>query len=135
MLRNMGMFLASIGFECVTEFISDSPKCPQVDVDVRHLLRIPEDFEIKDEVEDEFECLNLDVTVPADVPSGHKLPVLVWIYGGFQYLRVSFWLQNCEAHSVNRWFPSSYVLLCCVWYLWLVYSNNHYIRGIRLIDS
>lgn len=50
---------------------------------MRHLLRIPEDFEIKEEVEDEFDCLNLDVTVPADVPSGQKLPVLVWIYGEF----------------------------------------------------
>ncbi|EED13170.1 carboxylesterase, putative [Talaromyces stipitatus ATCC 10500] len=60
------------------------PRCPQVDVDVRHLLRIPEDFEIKEEVEDEFECLNLDVTVPTDITNNQKLPVLVWIYGGSQ---------------------------------------------------
>lgn len=94
MLLNMGMFLASIDFKCVTKLMSDSPKCPQVDVDVRHLLRIPEDFEIKEEVEDEFECLNLDVTVPADVPSGQKLPVLVWIYGVFQHLEVSFRIEK-----------------------------------------
>jgi hypothetical protein len=115
MLLNMGMSLAFIDRVSAAKMVPNSPKCPQVDVDVRHLLRIPEDFEIEEEVEDEFECLNLDVTIPADdVSSGQKLPVLVWIYGGFQFLGVSF----CEAHSVNRWFPSSYVLLCCIWYLW-----------------
>lgn len=81
MLLNMGMFLASIDRKIILIRCYTSPKCPQVDVDVRHLLRIPEDFEIKEEAEDEFECLNLDVTVPANVPSGQKLPVLVWIYG------------------------------------------------------
>lgn len=114
MLVNMGMSLAFIDCEIAINLTSDSPKCPQVDVDVRHLLRIPEDFEIKEEAEDEFECLNLDVTVPANVPSGQKLPVLVWIYGLFCTFRLCFWLEVCKAHSVSRWFSSSYVLLCCV---------------------
>ncbi|KAL1971390.1 hypothetical protein VTN77DRAFT_343 [Rasamsonia byssochlamydoides] len=61
------------------------PRCPQSRVDVRHLLRIPEDFEIKDEPEDEFECLNLDITLPENAPASEKpLPVLIWIYGGSQ---------------------------------------------------
>ena len=35
-----------------------------------------------DEAEDEFECLNLHVTVPVGVKAGDEVPVLVWIYGG-----------------------------------------------------
>lgn len=58
-----------------------SPRCPQAHVDVRHLLRIPEDYGITDEPEDELQCLNLDVTVPSTVPAGSALPVVVWIYG------------------------------------------------------
>lgn len=75
---------------------------------MRHLLRIPTDFNIEKEVEDEFECLNLDISVPAiiptepeikqdvenefqrlnmnasippSIPTDRKLPVLIWIYG------------------------------------------------------
>jgi hypothetical protein len=50
-------------------------------VDVRHLLRIPEDFEIEPEAEDELECLNLDITGPPLSSINGPLPVLVWIYG------------------------------------------------------
>ncbi|RAL01252.1 putative carboxylesterase [Aspergillus ibericus CBS 121593] len=60
------------------------PRCPQVDVDVRHLLRIPEDFKIEKEPEDEFECLNLDITCPPASSAKGPLPVLLWIYGGSQ---------------------------------------------------
>ncbi|KAJ5924556.1 Carboxylesterase type B [Penicillium verhagenii] len=59
------------------------PRCPQADVDVRHLLRIPEDFVIAPEPEDEFECLNLEITCPP-VSTADPLPVLVWIHGGSQ---------------------------------------------------
>ncbi|KAL3477474.1 Alpha/Beta hydrolase protein [Aspergillus californicus] len=61
------------------------PRCPQVPIDVKHLLRIPEDFVIEEEAEDEFECLTVDITVP---PGAHKgaLPVLVWIHGGSQIM-------------------------------------------------
>ncbi|KAB8276025.1 Alpha/Beta hydrolase protein [Aspergillus minisclerotigenes] len=57
------------------------PRCPQAAVDVRHLLRIPEDFEILDEPEDEFECLNLDITCPPLSAHSGPLPVLIWIHG------------------------------------------------------
>ncbi|KAJ9263780.1 hypothetical protein DTO195F2_2697 [Paecilomyces variotii] len=60
------------------------PRCPQVDIDVRHLLRLPEDFKIEDEPEDEFECLNLEIACPANISSSKLLPVLFWIYGGSQ---------------------------------------------------
>ncbi|GAB1217502.1 hypothetical protein ATERTT37_006741 [Aspergillus terreus] len=54
--------------------------CPQADVDVRHLLRIPEDFELPKEPEDEFECLNLEITRPSGASIKGPLPVLVWIH-------------------------------------------------------
>ncbi|KAL4898095.1 Alpha/Beta hydrolase protein [Aspergillus ambiguus] len=60
------------------------PRCPQADIDVRHLLRIPEDFELPKELEDEFECLNLEITRPSGASIKGPLPVLLWIHGGSQ---------------------------------------------------
>ncbi|KAL4899628.1 hypothetical protein BDW74DRAFT_189010 [Aspergillus multicolor] len=62
------------------------PRCPQVPIDVRHLLRIPADFVIEDEPEDEFECLTVDITAPPDAANQGNLPVLVWIHGGSQIM-------------------------------------------------
>ncbi|KAL4803410.1 Alpha/Beta hydrolase protein [Aspergillus unguis] len=59
------------------------PRCPQVDIDVRHLLRIPEDVAIEEPPADEFECLTVDITAPPDAAE-KELPVLVWIHGGSQ---------------------------------------------------
>lgn len=53
-------------------------------MDVRHLLRIPEDFAIAPEAEDEFECLNLEITCPPKSSTAGPLPVLIWIHGGSQ---------------------------------------------------
>ncbi|RFU32849.1 hypothetical protein B7463_g3521, partial [Scytalidium lignicola] len=65
------------------------PQCPQNYVEVEHMLRIPDlpgetpvpqRFE-----EDEFKCLNLNVSAPSGEGRGKGLlPVLVWIYGGSQ---------------------------------------------------
>ncbi|KAF2809395.1 alpha/beta-hydrolase [Mytilinidion resinicola] len=62
------------------------PRCPQLNFDVRHLLRIPQDIELPTEPENEFQCLNLDVTMPPFEPGPNPqlLPVLVWIHGGSQ---------------------------------------------------
>ncbi|CAK7218983.1 hypothetical protein SEUCBS140593_003739 [Sporothrix eucalyptigena] len=63
------------------------PRCPQVEVDSRYLLRIPKIIELPKEEEDELACTNLDVCVPdghAGVAGKHKLPVLLWIHGGSQ---------------------------------------------------
>ncbi|WKT50770.1 Carboxylesterase, type B [Fusarium oxysporum f. sp. vasinfectum] len=62
------------------------PRCPQVAVDVGHLLRIPPDHTFPDEPEDEFRCTNLDVVLPDRGPDvrNSNLPVLVWIHGGSQ---------------------------------------------------
>ncbi|KAL4877994.1 Alpha/Beta hydrolase protein [Aspergillus karnatakaensis] len=62
------------------------PRCPQVDIDVRHLLRIPEDYVIEEEPEDEFECLTVDITAPPGATEKGGLPVLVWIHGGSQIM-------------------------------------------------
>jgi carboxylesterase type B len=51
---------------------------------VGHLLCLPEYFEeIQAEIEqDEFRCLNLNVSVPAGQSSKKDLlPVLIWIHG------------------------------------------------------
>lgn len=59
------------------------PQCPQPHVDVGHLLRVPPHIEIARAEEDEFRCLNLNVSRPAKemVPGEALLPVLVWIHG------------------------------------------------------
>lgn len=67
-----------------------SPRCPQNYVDVRHLLRIPEEVKVEEAREDEFGCLNLDVTMPAretgDGAVEQAYPVLVWIHGNYLLL-------------------------------------------------
>ncbi|KAK1977375.1 carboxylesterase [Colletotrichum cereale] len=62
---------------------SFGPRCPQVAIDVGHLLRIPSEHKLPSEPEDEFKCLNLDVTAPKSYLSlkRERMPVLVWIHG------------------------------------------------------
>ncbi|KAK2006318.1 carboxylesterase [Colletotrichum eremochloae] len=62
------------------------PRCPQVAIDVGHLLRIPSEHKLPSEPEDEFKCLNLDVTTPKSFlsPKRGRMPVLIWIHGGSQ---------------------------------------------------
>lgn len=63
------------------------PRCPQQAFDVGYLLRLPEDVELPREREDEFECLNLDISMPASEARVEErkreglLPVMVWIHG------------------------------------------------------
>ncbi|MCJ1412146.1 hypothetical protein MMC19_006238 [Ptychographa xylographoides] len=60
------------------------PVCPQNHVDIRRLLRIPDEFEEEFEKEDEFECTNLAITLPSEATKatayGKKLPVIIWIH-------------------------------------------------------
>ncbi|THW68769.1 carboxylesterase [Aureobasidium pullulans] len=62
------------------------PRSPQNKYDIGHLLRAPEGDIFYDEAEDEFQCLNLDITIPADTPSDARLPVMIWIHGGSQII-------------------------------------------------
>ena len=41
------------------------------------------------DTEDEFRCLNLNVTAPKNIKPGAKLPVMFWIYGGSQIVSFS----------------------------------------------
>lgn len=79
------------------------PRCPQNKFDIGHLLRAPEGEEIfYDDDEDEFKCLNLDVTVPKGEgrKKGDLLPVLVWVHGGSQI--VSFGNGASRVGDVSR---------------------------------
>ncbi|WAO91202.1 Carboxylic ester hydrolase [Fusarium falciforme] len=62
------------------------PQCPQPKVDVGHLLRLPRNVESPTIEEDEFNCLNLNISRPssADIKDKGLFPVLVWIHGGSQ---------------------------------------------------
>jgi carboxylesterase type B len=52
-----------------------------VPIDFQHLLRIPETNQSEEPLvpQDEFECLNLDVSLPKE--RAPKMPVLIWIHG------------------------------------------------------
>ncbi|CAD0089330.1 unnamed protein product [Aureobasidium mustum] len=76
------------------------PRCPQNKYDIGHLLRAPEGEMFYDETEDEFQCLNLDITVPVDTPSDARLPVMIWIHGGSQI--VSFGNGASKAGDTTR---------------------------------
>ncbi|KAL1646875.1 hypothetical protein SLS58_003010 [Diplodia intermedia] len=104
------------------------PRCPQQAFDVGHLLRLPEDVELPREREDEFECLNLDVSVPAAKVEGRKrgelLPVMVWIHGEYGANDLG-WFDGSEAHmeglrlmlGLLRRLSGDDVWLCGIWNL------------------
>lgn len=75
-----------------------------MEIDVRHLLRIPEDFEIAPELEDEFECLNLEITCPPVSSFKEPLPVVVWIHGLFLLLSRSI-NSNHSSQVAHRLSP------------------------------
>ncbi|RDW92367.1 carboxylic ester hydrolase-9 [Coleophoma crateriformis] len=63
------------------------PHCPQLYIDAGHLLRVPKNLKEDDETtfpQDEFNCLNINVSVPAGKKDSNLLPVLLWIHGGSQ---------------------------------------------------
>ncbi|CCX05424.1 Alpha/Beta hydrolase protein [Pyronema domesticum] len=59
------------------------PRCPQLHYDLNTLFRIPAEHLPNWKVdEDEFECLNLEITVPEGVKPGDNVPVMIWVHGG-----------------------------------------------------
>lgn len=68
-------------------------------MDVRHLLRIPEDFAIAPEAEDELECLNLEITCPPVSPETRGPP---------------------SACLDSWWLSGRHFLLGSIQYLWYV---------------
>lgn len=90
-----------------------SPQCPQNHVEADHLLRIPEELGKKqEEGQDEFRCLNVNVSLPSGQSTTKELlPVLIWIHGKTQYV---YELDMSKCISVyllrtngSRWFPDS----------------------------
>ncbi|KAF9226361.1 alpha/beta-hydrolase [Gyrodon lividus] len=45
-------------------------------------------------IQDEFECLNLNITCPAGQNSESRLPVMVWVHGGGNYGCGSSWVYD-----------------------------------------
>jgi hypothetical protein len=70
-----------------TDASSYGPICPQPQMShtvEEELFGFPADDTIPNPKlqQDEFECLNLNITCPAGVPVPPQLPVMVWIHGG-----------------------------------------------------
>ena len=83
--------------------MNSSPQCPQNHIDVGYLLRIPSSLDEDQEKfeEDEFHCLNINVSLPAEFnPTNGLLPVLIWIHGTLSVLQHEVFL------SCSRWFTS-----------------------------
>uniref|UniRef100_A0A0B7KAF2 Carboxylesterase type B domain-containing protein n=1 Tax=Bionectria ochroleuca TaxID=29856 RepID=A0A0B7KAF2_BIOOC len=74
------------------------PACPQdanaLQIEQEHLIQKALPLSGDNPVESETECLNLNITVPRDIPTGTKLPVLVWIHGGGFLFGANFWPQT-----------------------------------------
>ncbi|KAJ3546564.1 hypothetical protein NM208_g1936 [Fusarium decemcellulare] len=92
-----GRFEESVLFEQGTEDAT-KPACPQVP----NALQLEQESLIQKALpltgdapgESETECLNLNITVPKDIPAGKRLPVLVWIHGGGFLFGANFWPQT-----------------------------------------
>ncbi|CAH0003205.1 unnamed protein product [Clonostachys byssicola] len=74
------------------------PACPQdangLQIEQEYLIQKALPLSGDKPVESETECLNLNITVPRDIPTGKKLPVLVWIHGGGFLFGANFWPQT-----------------------------------------
>ncbi|KAM3068038.1 hypothetical protein ACMFMG_011086 [Clarireedia jacksonii] len=83
--------------------INYGPKCPQPIFPKRMedaLIEVPTGFAAHSEdVFDEFECLNLNITTPAESNEASQLPVLIYIHGGgaFSGANSDWW---CDGNSI-----------------------------------
>ncbi|PFH47384.1 hypothetical protein AMATHDRAFT_152199 [Amanita thiersii Skay4041] len=73
-------------YPCITNATKFGPICPQLKA-VRSIeetmLGLSEDIIPRQTlVQDEFECLNLNITCPAGLTPQSRLPVMIWIHGG-----------------------------------------------------
>ena len=79
-------------------YITLSPICPQPHQKTleEELIGLPEtDIPRQVLVQDEFECLNLNITTPAYQSSRSRLPVMLWVHGSvLSFPRISFSLSR-----------------------------------------
>ncbi|KAI0684906.1 carboxylesterase [Cytidiella melzeri] len=83
----------------MTDATRYGPICPQVKTNMigyeEELFGLTEDVVTQQILkQNEFECLNLNITCPADVHSGSRLPVMLFIHGGGNCGSGSSWLYD-----------------------------------------
>ncbi|KAJ2918952.1 hypothetical protein MD484_g1414, partial [Candolleomyces efflorescens] len=82
----------------VTDATQHGPICPQPGgrLLVEELLfGVPEDRLPKQTLkQDEFECLNLNITCPAGLTQSSRLPVMIWVHGGADRGSGSHWMYD-----------------------------------------
>ncbi|KAF8970161.1 Alpha/Beta hydrolase protein [Flammula alnicola] len=70
----------------ITDATEHGPICPQIQAAKsaeEMLFGIPqEEIPIQDFKQDEFECLNLNITCPGGLNSRSRMPVMLWVHGG-----------------------------------------------------
>jgi carboxylesterase type B len=76
----------SLPYPTAPSLTFDSPKCPQSKVPLRiedGIIGLPPSLaRHAEDIYDEFNCLHLNITTPANSPAGLNLPVMVYIHGG-----------------------------------------------------
>ena len=81
------------------------PQCPQPPSDVEHLLRLPPGIVHPALEENEFKCLNLNITCPPTGSGrpieGNLLPVMIWIHGRFSTMAPEDLYTRPESDSVK----------------------------------
>ncbi|KAI0070994.1 carboxylesterase [Panus rudis PR-1116 ss-1] len=84
-------------YPALTDASRFGPICPQPKhggIDVELFGLTPDAVPHQALKQDEFECLNLNITVPADATSTSHLPVMLWIHGGGVRGSGSHWLYD-----------------------------------------
>jgi hypothetical protein len=93
------------------------------------IFDIPEDCDTGEkEEEDEFQCLNLVVSMPApisgDFISMKPLPVLLWIHG---MNRIGDIIPRFQTNLIRlRWFTGCHICVSCVGLLRFAFSHSNF---------
>ncbi|KAF8899784.1 Alpha/Beta hydrolase protein [Gymnopilus junonius] len=82
----------------ITDASKHGPICPQIrsrkSVE-ENLFGIPlEDIPHQNQKQNEFECLNLNITCPGDLTLHSRVPVMLWVHGGGEHGSGSEWFYD-----------------------------------------
>ncbi|KDR72573.1 hypothetical protein GALMADRAFT_142888 [Galerina marginata CBS 339.88] len=82
----------------ITDASKHGPICPQIrpkKTVEENLFGIPqEDIPMQKFKQDEFECLNLNITCPGGLTPRSRIPVMVWVHGGGDHGSGSEWFYD-----------------------------------------
>ncbi|KAJ3547176.1 hypothetical protein NMY22_g1754 [Coprinellus aureogranulatus] len=80
----------------LTDATKHGPICPQPEGSVEELLFgiAPDCMPYQELKQDEFECLNLNITCPAGLNQFSRLPVMLWVHGGGDRGSGSHWVYD-----------------------------------------